>query len=82
MPPLPSNSLDLRGTPCPLNFVLIKLELDRLGELVPLCVIADSGHMGRDILRSLRAQGFRVTDITDSLSSIKFTVTAPAGTRS
>jgi TusA-related sulfurtransferase len=70
--------LELRGMPCPLNFVRIKLELDRLGELVSLSVIVDSGEIGRDVLRSLGAQGFLVTDIVESKSGIQFTVTAPS----
>jgi TusA-related sulfurtransferase len=68
--------LELRGTPCPLNFVRIKLELDRLGELVPLSVIVDSGEIGRDILLSLRSQNFVVTDIIESKDSLRFTVAA------
>ncbi len=72
------HSLDLRGTPCPLNFVRIKLELDKLGRGTLLTVIADSGDTGRDIVRSLRAQGFSVTEIAESEDSIEFSVTTPA----
>ncbi len=70
--------LDLRGTPCPLNFVRIKLELDRLGEGNGLAVTADGGDTGRDIMRSLRAQGFTVKDIVELEAGIAFTAIAPA----
>ena len=72
------HNLDLRGTSCPLNFVRIKLELDRLGPGVALAVIAEGGDIGRDIIRSLGAQGFSAADIVESASSIRFTVIAPA----
>lgn len=69
----PKHKLDLRGTLCPLNFVRIKLELDKLVPGAPLSVIADSGHTGRDIIRSLAAQGFTVRDIVELEASITFT---------
>ena len=70
--------LDLRGTLCPLNFVRIKLELDKSGPRMPLRVVTDSGDTGRDILRSLRAQGFSVKEIVVSEDNLQFTVVLPA----
>ena len=71
-------TLDLRGTPCPMNFVRIKLELDKLGPGSWLSVTADGGGKGRDILRSLEQQGFRVDSYQESDRSISFGVLNPA----
>lgn len=69
-----SRQIDLRGTPCPMNFVRIKLELDRLPHGAVLQVTADGGDTGRDILRSLEQQGFPVADIRDDNDSLSFQV--------
>ena len=73
----PKHKLDLRGTLCPLNFVRIKLELDRLGAGVPLCVTAQGGDTGRDIIRSLGAQGFTVKDIVEREAGLTFIASSP-----
>ncbi|MBW7997036.1 MAG: sulfurtransferase TusA family protein [Candidatus Glassbacteria bacterium] len=72
-------TLDLRGTPCPMNFVRIKLELDRLGAGKDLAVTADGGDTGRDILRSLREQGFVVRNVREHEKWIEFAVSNSHG---
>ena len=78
MPEEPSRQLDLRGTPCPMNFVRIKLELDKLPTGAELDVAADGGDTGRDILRSLDRQDYRVTGLWEEEDSIRFTVSGPS----
>jgi TusA-related sulfurtransferase len=56
----PDCSLDLRGTPCPLNWVKTKL---RLEEMKPGCrieVIVDQGNPARNVPRSAKMEGHRI----------------------
>ena len=69
-----SRQIDLRGTPCPMNFVRIKLELDKLPPGAMLQVTADGGDTGRDILRSLEQQGFPVVNIRKDEDWLSFKV--------
>ena len=78
MPNESSHDLDLRGTLCPMNFVRIKLELDKLAPGTVLRVTADGGGTGRDIVRSLESQGFLVSCIQLSETEARFDVHAPA----
>ncbi|MFM8525136.1 MAG: sulfurtransferase TusA family protein [Cyanobacteriota bacterium] len=59
--PVPFQRLDLRGTPCPVNFIRSKLAL----EAVPLGdwleVILDAGEPDRLVSEGLRGAGHRVT---------------------
>ena len=63
-----SGSLDLRGTPCPVNFIRCRLALEALqpGEL--LNVQLDRGEPEEMVIPGLREAGHRV-EITDDSSS-------------
>ena len=64
---MPQNieTLNLVGTPCPMNFVMIKTTLDRMpaGEL--LQVSLDQSPVGLDVAGSLRDNGYDVVSIEE-----------------
>ena len=57
--------LNLMGTPCPMNIVMIKTTLDRMpaGEL--LQVSLDQSPVGLDVAGSLRDNGYDVVSIEE-----------------
>ena len=63
-----SGSLDLRGTPCPVNFIRCRLALEALqpGDLIN--VQLDRGEPEEMVIPGLREAGHRV-EITDDSSS-------------
>ena len=52
--------LDLRGTPCPLNFIRSKLALEKLEPGSWLQVDLDAGEPEQMVAGSLRAEGHHV----------------------
>jgi TusA-related sulfurtransferase len=56
----PSYCLDLRGTPCPLNFIRSKLALETLEPGQWLQVELDAGEPERLVAAGLREAGHRV----------------------
>ena len=56
----PSQCLDLRGTPCPLNFIRSKLALEKLDPGQWLQVDLDAGEPERLVAAGLREAGHRV----------------------
>jgi len=58
--PVPSLELDLRGTPCPLNYVRSKLALERLAAGEVLQVDLDAGEPERMVAEGLRGEGHAV----------------------
>ena len=62
----PDERLDLRGTPCPLNFVRTKLKLQRMpvGELLEVWL--DSGEPIEQVPDSLRSEGFLIEGLEAS----------------
>ncbi|MCG0277732.1 MAG: sulfurtransferase TusA family protein [Thermanaeromonas sp.] len=63
MLPAPSISLDLRGTPCPMNFVRTKLALEDLEAGQVLELLLDPGDPVRNIPRSVKEEGHRVLSV-------------------
>ena len=59
----PDASLDLRGTPCPLNFVRTKLKLERMAEGALLEVWLDAGEPIEQVPDSLMMAGYRVEQL-------------------
>ena len=59
-PPQPSRCLDLRGTPCPLNFIRSKLALETLDPGAWLQVDLDAGEPEQLVAAGLREAGHRV----------------------
>ena len=53
--------MDLRGTPCPLNWVKTKLRLEEMEVGGLLEVVVDEGNPARNVPRSAEAEGHLVT---------------------
>jgi TusA-related sulfurtransferase len=58
--PPPAQQLDLRGTPCPLNFIRSKLALETLEPGAWLQVDLDAGEPEQMVAGGLRAAGHHV----------------------
>ncbi|MGD1853488.1 MAG: sulfurtransferase TusA family protein [Leptolyngbyaceae cyanobacterium] len=63
----PNETLDLRGTPCPLNFVRTKLKLQRMAVGDLLEVWLDSGEPIEQVPDSLRAEGFLIEGLESAV---------------
>lgn len=61
----PDTSLDLRGTPCPINFVRTKLQLEKMSPGSLLEVWLDPGEPVEQVPDSLRMEGYIVESLTD-----------------
>lgn len=55
--------LDLRGTPCPLNFVKTKLKLEELKAGDELEVLLDEGEPIQNVPRSVRDDGHKILKV-------------------
>ena len=56
----PAPGLDLRGTPCPLNFIRTRLALEKLEPQATLVVDLDRGEPEQMVAEGVRAEGHRV----------------------
>ena len=68
------NYLDLRGTPCPINFVRCKLALEALSFQEELQVHLDSGEPKDTVISGLRNEGYMVEVIVEDIKSVKLKV--------
>ena len=66
--------IDLRGTPCPINFVRCRLEIERLTDNENLQVDLDRGEPERMVLSSLKEQGYSIKVLLKELDWIRFVV--------
>ncbi len=71
--------LDLRGTPCPLNFVRTKLKLERMSPGTLLEVWLDPGEPIEQVPDSLKMDGYSVEAIDDRSEYFAVQVRRPAG---
>lgn len=57
--------LDLRGTPCPINFIRSKLQLEQMqsGELLEIWL--DGGEPIEQVPNSLKIEGYQVESINE-----------------
>lgn len=57
--------LDLRGTPCPINFIRSKLQLEKMssGELLEICL--DGGEPIEQVPNSLSMEGYNIEGVQD-----------------
>jgi tRNA 2-thiouridine synthesizing protein A len=67
----PDVSIDLRGTPCPLNWVKSKLRLEAMAPGALLEVIIDDGNPARNVPRSAAAEGHRIVCVTPHGNSVR-----------
>lgn len=64
MEKLKSNAqLDLRGVPCPTNFVKAKLEIEELNDQEVLELIVDEDEALKNVPASMKAEGHRVLQV-------------------
>ncbi|MBE7380267.1 MAG: sulfurtransferase TusA family protein [Leptolyngbya sp. SIO1E4] len=61
----PDTLLDLRGTPCPINFVRTKLQLQRMEPGTLLEVWIDPGEPVAQVPDSLRMEGYGIEQLMD-----------------
>lgn len=61
----PDAQLDLRGTPCPINFVRTKLQLEKMTPDSLLEVWLDPGEPIEQVPDSLTMAGYQVEKIVD-----------------
>jgi TusA-related sulfurtransferase len=61
----PDDTLDLRGTPCPINFVRTKLRLEKMTAGTLLEVWLDSGEPIEQVPDSLTMAGYQVENLLD-----------------
>ncbi len=71
--------LDLRGTPCPINFVRTKLRLQQMAPGELLEVWLDAGEPIEQVPDSLRMEGYGIEQIEDRSSFFALRVRRPVG---
>ena len=64
-PAQPDASLDLRGTPCPINFVRTKLQLEKMSPGTLLEVWLDAGEPIEQVPDSLKMEGYLLESLID-----------------
>ena len=74
----PDAQLDLRGTPCPLNFVRTKLRLEKMPPGSLLEVWLDPGEPIEQVPDSLRMEGYGIEQIEDRTEFFALKVRRPA----
>ncbi len=73
----PDAQLDLRGTPCPINFVRTKLRLEQMPPGGLLEVWLDAGEPIEQVPDSLAMAGYQVEQITDCVGYFSLLVRHP-----
>jgi TusA-related sulfurtransferase len=73
-----SNPLDLRGTPCPINFVRTKLQLEQIAPGELLEVWLDPGEPIEQVPDSLKMEGYPIEAIEDRSGFFALLVRRPA----
>ena len=63
--PIPDAQLDLRGTPCPINFVRTKLRLEQMETGALLEVWLDPGEPIEQVPHSLKVEGYPIEGLED-----------------
>ena len=75
---LPDAHLDLRGTPCPINFVRTKLRLEQMAPGALLEVWLDSGEPVEQVPDSLTMEGYILEKIEQRQEFYSLLVRRPA----
>ncbi len=70
----PNRKIDLRGTPCPINYVKCKLELEALDLNASLEILLDKGEPEEMVLPGLSSSGYNVEIIHEDIQWIKILV--------
>ncbi len=69
--------LDLRGTPCPINFVRTKLRLERMASGEILEVWLDGGEPIEQVPDSLKMEGYLILEIVDRTDFFSLWIQCP-----
>lgn len=78
LPNPPDAQLDLRGTPCPINFVRTKLRLEKMLPGSLLEVWLDPGEPVEQVPDSLRMEGYTIEQLEDRTDFFVLKVRRPA----
>jgi TusA-related sulfurtransferase len=73
----PDAQLDLRGTPCPINFVRTKLRLEQLAPGALLEVWLDPGEPIEQVPDSLAMEGYPIEEVEDRTEYFALKVRRP-----
>ena len=73
----PDAQLDLRGTPCPINFVRTKLFLEKMSPGGLLEVWLDPGEPIEQVPDSLTMAGYQVEKVTDCAGYFSLVIRRP-----
>jgi TusA-related sulfurtransferase len=73
----PDDRLDLRGTPCPINFVRTKLRLQAMQPGALLEVWLDPGEPIEQVPDSLTMEGYKIESIEDCSEFFQLMVRRP-----
>ena len=74
----PDAQLDLRGMPCPLNFVRTKLRLQQMAPGALLEVWLDPGEPIEQVPDSLTIAGYHIEEIADRVGYFTLLVRRPS----
>lgn len=74
---LPQAHLDLRGTPCPLNFVRAKLRLQQMEPGALLELWLDPGEPIEQVPEGLTGAGYRIETLKDCMDYVVLHVRCP-----
>lgn len=58
-----NQSLDLKNTPCPMNFVRVKLKLEEMGKGEILEVFLDDGDPITNVTASVKEEGHQILKV-------------------
>ena len=75
--PMPDAQLDLRGTPCPINFVRTKLRLEQMTPGALLEVWLDAGEPIEQVPDSLAMEGYPIEAVEDRTGYFALKVRRP-----
>ncbi|HEY9613918.1 sulfurtransferase TusA family protein [Allocoleopsis sp.] len=75
--PTPDAQLDLRGTPCPINFVRTKLRLEQMTPGALLEVWLDAGEPIEQVPDSLAMEGYPIEAVEDRTGYFALKVRRP-----
>lgn len=73
----PDAKLDLRGTPCPINFVRTKLRLEQMASGALLEVWLDPGEPIEQVPDSLVMEGYSIEQVEDRTGFFALKVRRP-----
>ncbi|MGF1674880.1 MAG: sulfurtransferase TusA family protein [Rivularia sp. (in: cyanobacteria)] len=76
-PSTPDAQLDLRGTPCPINFVRTKIRLQQMSPGALLEVWLDPGEPIEQVPDSLTMAGYQIEEISDCSGYFSLLVRRP-----